>query len=85
MILITKEGCKACQEVKDFIDENNLKDYVNYVDIKSPDGMVLQWRYEFKCLPAMVDKGKNFNEVFRTSKAILKRLEWLRNKILTKN
>lgn len=54
MILLTSQGCAPCKTVKAYIEENNLKDKVNYVDITSTDGRQLVQDKGVRSVPTLI-------------------------------
>lgn len=54
MILLTSEGCAPCKLVKAYIEDEDLKDIVNYVDITSFSGRSLAKEYGVRSVPALL-------------------------------
>lgn len=59
MILLTSESCAPCKLVKAYIEDNKLKDKINYVDIASPAGRNLVQDTGVRSVPVLISPAGN--------------------------
>ena len=75
MILLTSENCQPCKAVKGFIESNGIKDKVNYVDVKSPDGRKLVVDQSIKSVPVLISAAgsvSGFRPILEVLSAVAK-------------
>jgi len=59
MILLTSTGCAPCKLIKAYIEANNLKGKINYVDISSMDGRKLVQDTGVRSVPVLITAAGN--------------------------